>query len=119
MAVERRARADDQARALSPKRELDKLMKSLGRDQGHERAARRVVRRRVGYHKIGVNRSEEARHSDHRRRRHQPSPDGIAYVIPSNDSSRAIRLYAAVERVLEGKSTVIRKSSSRVTSSSK
>ena len=58
--------------ALSHKRELDKLMKSLGgiKDMNALPDAMFVID--VGYHKIARHRSEEARHPDHRRGRHQP-----------------------------------------------
>jgi small subunit ribosomal protein S2 len=96
--------------ALSHKRELDKLMKSLGgiKDMNALPDALFVVD--VGYHKIGVTEAKKLGipiigvvDTNH-------SPDGIAYVIPGNDdSSRAIRLYArgVADAVLEGKSTVI------------
>jgi small subunit ribosomal protein S2 len=96
--------------ALSHKRELDKLVKSLGgiKDMVALPDAMFVVD--VGYHKIAVT---EARKlgipiigvvdTNH-------SPEGISFVIPGNDdSSRAIRLYArgAADAILEGKSTVM------------
>jgi small subunit ribosomal protein S2 len=96
--------------ALSHKRELDKLVKSLGgiKDMNALPDAMFVVD--VGYHKIGVTEAKKLGipiigvvDTNH-------SPDGIAYVIPGNDdSSRAIRLYArgVADAVLEGKSTVI------------
>ena len=96
--------------ALSHKRELDKLVKSLGgiKDMNGLPDAMFVVD--VGYHKIAVTEAKKLGipiigvvDTNH-------SPDGIAYVIPGNDdSSRAIRLYArgVADAVLEGKSTVI------------
>ena len=96
--------------ALSQKRELDKLEKSLGgiKDMNALPDAMFVVD--VGYHKIAVTEAKKLGipivgvvDTNH-------SPDGIAYVIPGNDdSSRAIRLYArgVADAVLEGKSTVI------------
>jgi small subunit ribosomal protein S2 len=96
--------------ALSHKRELDKLEKSLGgiKDMNALPDAMFVVD--VGYHKIAVTEAKKLGvpiigvvDTNH-------SPDGIAYVIPGNDdSSRAIRLYArgVADAVLEGKSTVI------------
>jgi len=96
--------------ALSHKRELDKLVKSLGgiKDMVALPDAMFVVD--VGYHKIAVTEAKKLGipiigvvDTNH-------SPDGIAYVIPGNDdSSRAIRLYArgVADAVLEGKSTVI------------
>ena len=96
--------------ALSHKRELDKLVKSLGgiKDMNGLPDAMFVVD--VGYHKIAVTEAKKLGipiigvvDTNH-------SPDGIAYVIPGNDdSSRAIRLYArgVADAVLEGRSTVI------------
>ena len=96
--------------ALSHKREMDKLMKSLGgiKDMVALPDAMFVVD--VGYHKIAVTEAKKLGipiigvvDTNH-------SPDGIAYVIPGNDdSSRAIRLYArgVADAVLEGKSTVV------------
>jgi small subunit ribosomal protein S2 len=96
--------------ALSNKRELDKLMKSLGgiKDMTALPDAMFVVD--VGYHKIAVTEAKKLGipiigvvDTNH-------SPDGIAYVIPGNDdSSRAIRLYArgVADAVLEGRSTVV------------
>jgi small subunit ribosomal protein S2 len=96
--------------ALSHKREMDKLEKSLGgiKDMNALPDAMFVVD--VGYHKIAVTEAKKLGipiigvvDTNH-------SPDGIAYVIPGNDdSSRAIRLYArgVADSVLEGKSTVI------------
>ena len=102
--------AIDAALTNEVKRELDKLMKSLGgiKDMNALPDALFVVD--VGYHKIGVTEAKKLGipiigvvDTNH-------SPDGIAYVIPGNDdSSRAIRLYArgVADAVLEGKSTVI------------
>jgi len=96
--------------ALSHKRELDKLVKSLGgiKDMVALPDAMFVVD--VGYHKIAVTEAKKLGipiigvvDTNH-------SPEGIAFVIPGNDdSSRAIRLYArgAADAILEGKSTVI------------
>ena len=96
--------------ALSNKREMDKLEKSLGgiKDMNALPDAMFVVD--VGYHKIAVTEAKKLGipiigvvDTNH-------SPDGIAWVIPGNDdSSRAIRLYArgVADSVLEGKSTVI------------
>jgi small subunit ribosomal protein S2 len=93
--------------ALSHKREMDKLHKSLGgiKDMGALPDAIFVID--VGYHKIAVTEAKKLGipivavvDTNH-------SPLGIAYVIPGNDdSSRAIRLYArgAADAVLEGKS---------------
>ncbi|MEP7329257.1 MAG: 30S ribosomal protein S2 [Betaproteobacteria bacterium] len=96
--------------ALSHKRELDKLVKSLGgiKDMTGLPDAMFVVD--VGYHKIAVTEAKKLGipiigvvDTNH-------SPEGIAFVIPGNDdSSRAIRLYArgAADAILEGRSTVI------------
>ena len=96
--------------ALSHKREVDKLVKSLGgiKDMVALPDAMFVVD--VGYHKIAVTEAKKLGipiigvvDTNH-------SPEGIAFVIPGNDdSSRAIRLYArgAADAILEGKSTVI------------
>ena len=96
--------------ALSHKREMDKLEKSLGgiKDMNALPDAMFVVD--VGYHKIAVTEAKKLGipiigvvDTNH-------SPDGIAYVIPGNDdSSRAIRLYArgAADAVLEGRSQSI------------
>ena len=57
-----------------------------------------------------MHRGDEARHSDRRGGRYQPFADRIAHVIPgTDDSSRAIRLYArgAADAILEGRSDVI------------
>jgi small subunit ribosomal protein S2 len=93
--------------ALSHKREMDKLHKSLGgiKEMGALPDAIFVID--VGYHKIAVTEAKKLGipivavvDTNH-------NPDGIAYVIPGNDdSSRAIRLYArgAADAVLEGKS---------------
>jgi small subunit ribosomal protein S2 len=96
--------------ALSHKRELDKLVKSLGgiKDMVALPDAMFVVD--VGYHKIAVTEAKKLGipiigvvDTNH-------SPEGIAFVIPGNDdSSRAIRLYArgAADAILEGKSAVM------------
>ena len=93
--------------ALSHKRELDKLEKSLGgiKDMGSLPDAIFVID--VGYHKIAVTEAKKLGipivavvDTNH-------NPDPVAYVIPGNDdSSRAIRLYArgVADAVLEGKS---------------
>jgi len=96
--------------ALSLRRELGKLEKSLGgiKDMGALPDAVFVID--VGYHKIAVTEAKKLNipiigvvDTNH-------NPDGIAYVIPGNDdSSRAIRLYArgVADAVLEGKSASI------------
>ena len=96
--------------ALSHKRELDKLVKSLGgiKDMAGLPDALFVID--VGYHKIAITEAMKLGipivavvDTNH-------SPLGIAHVIPGNDdSSRAIRLYArgAADAILEGRSDVI------------
>ena len=96
--------------ALSHKRELDKLVKSLGGIKDMDALPDAMFVVDVGYHKIAVTEAKKLGipiigvvDTNH-------SPDGIAYVIPGNDdSSRAIRLYArgVADAVLEGKSTVV------------
>lgn len=96
--------------ALSHRRELDKLKKSLGGIKDMNALPDAVFVIDVGYHKIAVT---EARKlgipivavvdTNH-------NPDPVAWVIPGNDdSSRAIRLYArgVADAVLEGKSSSI------------
>jgi small subunit ribosomal protein S2 len=93
--------------ALSRKREMDKLHKSLGGIKNMGALPDAIFVIDVGYHKIAVTEAKKLGipivavvDTNH-------SPDGIAYVIPGNDdSSRAIRLYArgAADAVLEGKS---------------
>src|SRR6201991_311289 len=96
--------------ALSHKRELDKLVKSLGgiKDMNALPDAMFVVD--VGYHKIAVTEAKKLGipiigvvDTNH-------SPDGIAYVIPGNDdSSKAIRLYArgVADAILEGRNNAL------------
>jgi len=96
--------------ALSLKRELDKLNKSLGGIKDMNALPDAIFVIDVGYHKIAVTEAKKLGiplvavvDTNH-------SPEGIAHVIPGNDdSSRAIRLYArgAADAILEGKSTVI------------
>ena len=96
--------------ALSHKRELDKLVKSLGGIKEMTALPDAMFVVDVGYHKIAVTEAKKLGvpiigvvDTNH-------SPDGIAYVIPGNDdSSRAIRLYArgVADAILEGKSTVV------------
>ena len=96
--------------ALSMKRELDKLNKSLGGIKEMNALPDAIFVIDVGYHKIAVTEAKKLGiplvavvDTNH-------SPLGIAHVIPGNDdSSRAIRLYArgAADAILEGKSTVI------------
>jgi small subunit ribosomal protein S2 len=96
--------------ALSHKREMDKLVKSLGGIKEMTALPDAMFVVDVGYHKIAVTEAKKLGvpiigvvDTNH-------SPDGISYVIPGNDdSSRAIRLYArgVADAILEGKSTVI------------
>jgi len=96
--------------ALSHKRELDKLVKSLGGIKDMNALPDAIFVVDVGYHKIAVTEAKKLGipligvvDTNH-------SPEGIAYVIPGNDdSSRAIRLYARgiADAILEGKSQVI------------
>ena len=96
--------------ALTVRRELEKLQKSIGgiKDMGGLPDALFVID--VGYHKIAIT---EARKlgipvvavvdTNH-------SPEGVDYLIPGNDdSSRAIRLYArgVADAVLQGRSQVL------------
>jgi small subunit ribosomal protein S2 len=96
--------------ALSLKREMDKLGKSLGGIKDMNALPDAIFIIDVGYHKIAVTEAKKLGvpivavvDTNH-------SPEGIAHVIPGNDdSSRAIRLYArgVADAILEGKSTVI------------
>jgi small subunit ribosomal protein S2 len=96
--------------ALSLKRELDKLNKSLGGIKDMTALPDAIFVIDVGYHKIAVTEAKKLGiplvavvDTNH-------SPLGISHVIPGNDdSSRAIRLYArgAADAILEGKSTVM------------
>jgi small subunit ribosomal protein S2 len=96
--------------ALSLKRELDKLNKSLGGIKDMNALPDAIFVIDVGYHKIAVTEAKKLGiplvavvDTNH-------SPLGISHVIPGNDdSSRAIRLYArgAADAILEGKSTVM------------
>ena len=96
--------------ALTVRRELDKLQKSIGgiKDMGGLPDALFVID--VGYHKIAITEAKKLGipvvavvDTNH-------SPDGVDYVIPGNDdSSRAIRLYARgmADAVLQGRSQVL------------
>jgi small subunit ribosomal protein S2 len=96
--------------ALSLKRELDKLNKSLGGIKDMNALPDAIFVIDVGYHKIAVTEAKKLGiplvavvDTNH-------SPLGISHVIPGNDdSSRAIRLYArgVADAILEGKSTVM------------
>lgn len=96
--------------ALDLKRELDKLLQSLGGikemaslpdamfiiDTGYQRIALSEAKK-IGIPVIGVVDTNN-------------NPDGVDYVIPGNDdSSRAIRLYARgmADAVLEGKANAV------------
>ena len=93
--------------ALTVRRELEKLKKSIGgiKDMGGLPDALFVID--VGYHKIAITEAKKLGipvvavvDTNH-------SPEGVDYVIPGNDdSSRAIRLYARgmADAVLEGRS---------------
>ncbi|HRG71246.1 MAG TPA: 30S ribosomal protein S2, partial [Thauera aminoaromatica] len=92
--------------ALTVRRELEKLQKSIGgiKDMGGLPDALFVID--VGYHKIAITEAQKLGipvvavvDTNH-------SPEGVDYLIPGNDdSSRAIRLYArgVADAVLEGK----------------
>jgi len=96
--------------ALTVRRELEKLQKSIGgiKDMGGLPDALFVID--VGYHKIAITEAQKLGipvvavvDTNH-------SPEGVDYVIPGNDdSSRAIRLYARgmADAVLEGRSQVL------------
>jgi small subunit ribosomal protein S2 len=103
--VERLSKRD----ALTIRRELEKLNKSIGgiKDMGGLPDALFVID--VGYHKIAITEAQKLGipvvavvDTNH-------SPEGVDYVIPGNDdSSRAIRLYArgVADAVLQGRSQV-------------
>jgi small subunit ribosomal protein S2 len=96
--------------ALTVRRELEKLQKSIGgiKEMGGLPDALFVID--VGYHKIAITEAQKLGipvvavvDTNH-------SPDGVDYVIPGNDdSSRAIRLYArgVADAVLQGRSQVL------------
>ncbi|MHB1372818.1 MAG: 30S ribosomal protein S2 [Thauera sp.] len=96
--------------ALTVRRELEKLQKSIGgiKDMGGLPDALFVID--VGYHKIAITEAQKLGipvvavvDTNH-------SPDGVDYIIPGNDdSSRAIRLYArgVADAVLQGRSQVL------------
>ena len=96
--------------ALTVRRELEKLQKSIGgiKEMGGLPDALFVID--VGYHKIAITEANKLGipviavvDTNH-------SPEGVDYVIPGNDdSSRAIRLYArgVADSILEGRSQVI------------
>jgi len=93
--------------ALTTRRELEKLQKSIGGIKDMAGLPDAIFVIDVGFHKIAVT---EARKlgvpvvgvvdTNH-------SPEGVDYIIPGNDdSSRAIRLYArgVADAILEGRS---------------
>ena len=96
--------------ALTVRRELEKLQKSIGgiKDMGGLPDALFVID--VGYHKIAITEGQKLGipvvavvDTNH-------SPEGVDYVVPGNDdSSRAIRLYArgVADAVLQGRSQVL------------
>ncbi|MCK2125895.1 30S ribosomal protein S2 [Thauera aromatica] len=96
--------------ALTVRRELEKLQKSIGgiKDMGGLPDALFVID--VGYHKIAITEAQKLGipvvavvDTNH-------SPEGVDYVVPGNDdSSRAIRLYArgVADAVLQGRSQVL------------
>jgi small subunit ribosomal protein S2 len=96
--------------ALTVRRELEKLQKSIGgiKEMGGLPDALFVID--VGYHKIAITEAQKLGipvvavvDTNH-------SPDGVDYVVPGNDdSSRAIRLYArgVADAVLQGRSQVL------------
>ena len=96
--------------ALTVRRELEKLQKSIGgiKDMGGLPDALFVID--VGYHKIAITEANKLGipviavvDTNH-------SPEGIDYVIPGNDdSSSAIRLYArgVADSILEGRSQFV------------
>ena len=96
--------------ALTVRRELEKLQKSIGgiKEMGGLPDALFVID--VGYHKIAITEAKKLGipvvavvDTNH-------SPEGVDYIIPGNDdSSRAIRLYArgVADAVLQGRSQVL------------
>ena len=96
--------------ALTVRRELEKLQKSIGgiKEMGGLPDALFVID--VGYHKIAITEAQKLGipvvavvDTNH-------SPEGVEYLIPGNDdSSRAIRLYArgVADAVLQGRSQVL------------
>ena len=96
--------------ALTVRRELEKLQKSIGgiKEMGALPDALFVID--VGYHKIAISEANKLGipviavvDTNH-------SPDGVDYVIPGNDdSSSAIRLYArgVADSILEGRSQFV------------
>ena len=93
--------------ALTSRRELEKLQKSLGGIKDMTGLPDAIFVIDVGFHKIAITEVGKLGipvvgvvDTNH-------SPDGVAYIIPGNDdSSRAIRLYArgVADTILEGRS---------------
>jgi small subunit ribosomal protein S2 len=93
--------------ALTARRELEKLQKSMGGIKDMPGLPDAIFVIDVGFHKIAITEASKLGipvvgvvDTNH-------SPDGVSYVIPGNDdSSRAIRLYArgVADAVLEGRS---------------
>ena len=96
--------------ALTFRRELDKLQKSIGGIKDMAGLPDAIFVIDVGYHKIAITEAGKLGipvigvvDTNH-------SPDGVDYVIPGNDdSSRAIKLYArgVADAILEGRSQVV------------
>ena len=93
--------------ALTLRRELEKLQKSIGGIKDMAGLPDAIFVIDVGYHKIAITEASKLGipvigvvDTNH-------SPEGVNYVIPGNDdSSRAIRLYGrgVADAILEGKS---------------
>jgi len=93
--------------ALTARRELEKLQKSMGGIKDMPGLPDAIFVIDVGFHKIAVTEAGKLGipvvgvvDTNH-------SPEGVTYVIPGNDdSSRAIRLYArgVADAILEGRS---------------
>ncbi len=93
--------------ALTTRRELEKLQKSIGGIKDMAGLPDAIFVIDVGFHKIAVTEAGKLGipvvgvvDTNH-------SPDGVDYMIPGNDdSSRAIRLYArgVADAILEGRS---------------
>ena len=93
--------------ALTARRELEKLQKSIGGIKDMPGLPDAIFIIDVGFHKIAITEAGKLGipvvgvvDTNH-------SPEGVGYVIPGNDdSSRAIRLYArgVADAILEGRS---------------
>ena len=96
--------------ALTSRRELEKLQKSMGGIKDMPGLPDAIFVIDVGFHKIAVTEAGKLGipvvgvvDTNH-------SPEGVNYIIPGNDdSSRAIRLYArgVADAILEGRSQSI------------